>query len=356
MNATTTDATEVVARPTDIFSREELEAFSARSDLRGALLIAHCWAMIIGVWTVCVLFPHPLMIVLGMVLVGTRQLGLGVIAHDAAHFLLFNNATINDWAGQWFCNRPLLGASVIPYRKYHLQHHRFTQQENDPDLVLSAPFPTTPASLRRKFLRDLFGQTGWKQRVGAVGGFFQRRDARGLDWGKGLRRLGPNLLINAVFLAGFAAVGAGFLYILLWVLPNLTWELLVSRVRNIGEHAVVPDNDDRLRNTRTILANPLVRLMLAPYFVNSHFEHHLVVSAPCYRLPDVHKALLAKATGRGWRSGPGMRKSCAWPRGTRPEPGLTASLDHCGLLVVPDTDGVIGCADVFVIGQFISTA
>ena len=46
-----------------------------------------------------------------------------------------------------------------------------------------------------------------------------------------------------------------------------------------------------------------------------------------------------------------MRKSCAWPGGTRPEPGLTASLDHCGLTVVPDTDDVIGCADVFVIGH-----
>ncbi len=37
--------------------------------------------------------------------------------------------------------------------------------------------------------------------------------------------------------------------------------------------------------------------MLAPYFVNYHLEHHLVVSAPCYRLPDVHKALLAKGYG-----------------------------------------------------------
>ena len=81
------------------------------------------------------------------------------------------------------------------------------------------------------------------------------------------------------------------------MLPNRTWELLVARIRNIGEHAVVPDNDDRLRNTRTTLAGPLTRAFIAPYYVNYHLEHHLVVSAPCYRLPDVHRALLRKGLG-----------------------------------------------------------
>ena len=287
----------VVERPTDMFTRDELRAFSVRSDLRGALLLLHCWGSILLVWTVCVLVPHPLLIALGIGLVGTRQLGLGVISHDAAHFLLFNDQRTNDWVAQWFCNRPLLGASVIPYRKYHLQHHRFTQQENDPDLILSAPFPTTTASLKRKFWRDLTGQTGWKQRAGAVRGFFARKGGAGIDWARGFRRVGPNLAINAVFLAGFTAVGAWYLYFLLWIVPNLTWELFVSRIRNIGEHAVVPDDDDRLRNTRTTLAGPLTRALLAPYFVNYHLEHHLVVSAPCYRLPEVHRALLDKGLG-----------------------------------------------------------
>ena len=179
--------------------------------------------------------------------------------------------------------------------------------------MLSAQFPTTPGSLRRKFLRDLSGQTGWKQRRDAVRGFFTRRNAEGIDWEKGLRRLGPNLLINAVFLAGFSAAGAWYLYFLLWVLPNLTWKLLVSRVRNIGEHAVVPDDDDRLRNTRNTLAGPFTRLLLTPYFVNYHLEHHLVVSAPCYRLPAVHRGLLAKGYGPAWKSATTTSMRCTWP-------------------------------------------
>jgi fatty acid desaturase len=55
----------------------------------------------------------------------------------------------------------------------------------------------------------------------------------------------------------------------------------------------VPDNDDPLRNTRTTQANPLERLLLAPYWVNFHLEHHLFMFVPCWRLPAAHQALLA---------------------------------------------------------------
>ena len=44
------------------------------------------------------------------------------------------------------------------YWPYHLQRHRFVQQSEDPDLVLSAPFPDSRASLRRKLMHDLTGE------------------------------------------------------------------------------------------------------------------------------------------------------------------------------------------------------
>ena len=85
----------------------------------------------------------------------------------------------------------------------------------------------------------------------------------------------------------------------------MTWELFVTRIRNIAEHACVPDNDDRLRNTRTTEANWLERLLVAPYFVNYHLEHHLLVSAPAYNLPKAHRLLLAKGLGPRMEVRPG---------------------------------------------------
>ena len=51
-------------------------------------------------------------------------------------------------------------------------------------------------------------------------------------------------IANLVLLGGLAAAGYWWLYPVLWLLPLATWYQLVSRIRNIAEHAVVPDNDD----------------------------------------------------------------------------------------------------------------
>ena len=255
--------------------------FSKRSNWHGAWLIAHCWLIIFITWAICITWTNPLTILLGVAVIGTRQLGLFIISHDAAHHLLFTNRRWNDWAAEWLLGRSLLGGSILPYRKYHFVHHRYTQQDNDPDLHLSKPFPITRSSLWRKIIRDLTGQTGWKQRSASI-----RQTS--------LRELAPNLIINAVFLGIFFAAGKWYLYVLLWIVPYMTWNMLVTRIRNIGEHAAVPDNNDRLRNTRTTLANPLERALISPYFVNYHLEHHLLVSAPCYNLPKVHQNLKDK--------------------------------------------------------------
>ena len=184
------------------------------------------------------------------------------------------------------------------YRRYHLEHHRHTQQPEDPDLVLSAPFPVTRSSLGRKVWRDLTGRTAWKQRSALVRAHWGPADAPvRARLGRVLRRFGPNLAINAGFLAGFALAGHWYLYFLLWVVPSFTWEMLVTRIRNIAEHAVVPDDDDRLRNTRTTRANLLERAFLAPYRVNYHLEHHLLVSVPCYNLPRMHRLLVERGLG-----------------------------------------------------------
>src|SRR5699024_8134594 len=100
---------------------------------------------------------------IAILLIGSRQLGLAILMHDAAHNALFASRRVNDWVGQWLCARPV-GADLPSYRHYHLTHHRYVQTEKDPDLRLSRPFPTTRASLIRKFTRDLTGQTGAKER------------------------------------------------------------------------------------------------------------------------------------------------------------------------------------------------
>src|ERR1700689_4820902 len=67
--------------------------------------------------------------------------------------------------------------------------------------------------------------------------------------------------------------------------------MVVTRLRNRAEHAVVADRDDPVRNTRPTRAGFIERLFIAPYYVNYHLEHHLLFYVPCYNLPRVHQIL-----------------------------------------------------------------
>ena len=270
----------MLPRPGDYLTAEQTATLREKSDLAGALLVLHAWALIGGSMALFVAWPNPFTFLLAVMVIGGRQLGLAILMHDAAHGLLFANRRVNDWVGTWLCASPVF-TSLALYRPYHLSHHRHTQQADDPDLGLSAAFPITRKSLWRKIVRDLTGQTA-----------FQRRREQ-FRSGAAVRE---GLIVNAVVWAVLAAAGYWWLYPVLWLLPLATWYQLISRIRNIAEHAVVPDDDDPLRNTRTTRANPLIRLLVAPYWVNFHLEHHLFMFVPCWRLAEAHRVLLA--TGR----------------------------------------------------------
>ena len=239
----------------------------------------------------------PLTIPLAIAVIGTRQLGLFVLMHDAAHALLHRDRRVNDRVAHWLCS-----STLVAYRPYHLTHHRFVQQTEDPDLVLSAPFPITRASFARKVMRDLTGQTFVKQRLGH---YLERLRAR-VPGESAFRLLAEELAKDRRFLLGnalgfaiFAAAGGWWVWVTLWLLPMATWLPLVSRIRNIAEHALIAQNEaDPLRQARTTHANWIERALIAPYWVNHHAEHHLFTQVPCWNLPLAHR-LLARQQNTG---------------------------------------------------------
>src|SRR6185295_1682337 len=176
-------------------------------------------------------FPNPVVLAVGVVVVGARQLGIAILMHDAAHGVLTNNKRLNEALGQWFCAWPVI-TDLYAYRTYHLQHHRRTQQADDPDLVLSAPFPITRSSLKRKIIRDLTGQTTFKQRVAQFRSGFSVKGGTWRDgMKKGLNRLGGPIAVNLGLFTALTAIGQWHVFFLLWVLPFFTWLPMITRIR-----------------------------------------------------------------------------------------------------------------------------
>jgi fatty acid desaturase len=320
------------ANPRELFAPGDWTAITHISRWRGIWLSVHAWlvaAITAGgtallwqtSWTAG-LAATPIAIAI----LGGRQLGLSILMHDGAHGLLHPNRKTNNFLGQWITGAAT-GSDLYAYRAYHLTHHKFTQQAEDPDLGLSKPFPTSNASLRRKVIRDLTGQTFFKQRSyqfasawrgvlaiinGAQGDAAGKRDhsagkplntqgRSGVDApvinieGAKLtaKTVGRFLLIQAIILT-LSLATLGWIPFLLWLTALATTFQLFLRVRNIAEHACTTTGSaDPFSHARTTIAGLAERITVAPYWVNYHAEHHLFMGVPCYHLPAAH-ALLGK--------------------------------------------------------------
>ena len=99
---------------------------------------------------------------------------------------------------------------------------------------------------------------------------------------------------HIIIFISFGTVGQWWYYFAFWLLPLLTFFQLFLRIRNIAEHAGVEENCNDFNNARTTYANILERAFVAPYYVNYHLEHHLLMFVPCYKLKEAHKLLLKK--------------------------------------------------------------
>jgi fatty acid desaturase len=284
---------------------KEVLPFTKKSNIQGALLVLGNWLLIAFAFSLPVLLPYWPSYIISVLLLANRQLGIAILMHDAAHYMLFENKQLNLWIGRFFCGAPVL-ADLDAYRTYHLKHHKDAGTTNDPDYPNYKSYPVTRTSLVRKVLRDLCGITAIKTLYAIVlmnAGIlkydmvFKQKEAtkrvsillmaKNLIKGLLLPILSNLLLFTFLWSLGFAHL------FFLWIIAYFTVYQLFLRIRNAAEHAGVPDLLDRnpLQHARTTKAAWWERLTVAPNYVNYHLEHHLRPNVPCYQLPAFHAYL-----------------------------------------------------------------
>ena len=278
----------------DVLSEQEIDTLRTSNNWAGMRIIAFDWLVIIGIFWITAHFPNPLTIILAVILLGGRQLALGIIVHETGHRSLFTDQKINDICGNWLAGYWVF-SDKDAYMRNHLKHHQFTGTPEDPDLPNYKDYPVSTNSLKRKITRDLTAQVGWRRMTSVA-----RSIAR-------LPRLKPNirqtvsrsLALNLTMLLVMSALGVPWLF-LLWITAFMTSHMLVTRIRQIAEHAAVDHfNLDVRFNTRTIYTSPMERLLIAPHQINFHLEHHLMASVPIYNLKRLHELLLSKGFYEG---------------------------------------------------------
>ncbi|MFP4593739.1 fatty acid desaturase family protein [uncultured Ralstonia sp.] len=265
----------------NVLDKAELKALTTPSDLRAWWVTGVNFALIAAAFALPAVWHHPVAWVVASIVLAGRALGLGILTHDAAHLAFFSARRMNEWAGTWLFG----GLPNVPYQAYrkgHLEHHRTAGTEHDPDLAFVQGYPATRASLARKFLRDVSGINGVKNLIYQVQTFDRRATA-------------PFLVAHGLLFGTLWALGVPQVYACWWIGMVFFFPLFV-RLRVMSEHGTVPNHVSRdpRENTGTTLAGPLGRLLIGPNRVNFHVEHHLAASVPSYRLPAMHRLLVAR--------------------------------------------------------------
>ena len=277
-------------------SKAELKRFTQKSDVKAAIILMANYFIIAAAFALAALWPSVITLLISTVLLGGRQLGLSILMHECGHQLLFKRHKLNNIIGHWLIAAPLF-LDMKSYAKGHFVHHRYAGTNKDPDLGNYKNFPISRQSLLRKFWRDLSGQTGFRLISAARKSQDNVMNSPARDPDTVVSRTNNTIrdgfIVNACLLIALTFSGAPWLY-LLWVTAYFTFYMLFLRIRQIAEHAAVPDlfDLDPRQNTRTTYANIIERLLVAPNRVNYHLEHHLLASVPIYHLQAFHNHLL----------------------------------------------------------------
>ena len=275
-----------------------IQELTRRSAWRAsAAILADVAVLAIAIAVALAYWPNPLVLVPAVIIIGTRQHALFVIAHEAAHYLLYERRWLNDLAGRACAT--VQGLSMCTYRVIHRLHHNNLYGPLDPDTALHGGYPRGRRYLVRKLAKDLCGLTAWKTYAYFLGGAPALNTATNVavrpldDTSAKLRadaRADRNMVIALHIAALVVAAASGYLvqYLVLWVLPLITVVQAILRLRAIAEHGATTDFSSPLTAARTNLGPAWLRWLIFPHNVNYHVEHHLYASVRQYNLPRPH--------------------------------------------------------------------
>jgi fatty acid desaturase len=289
--------------------REVVQRLTRRSPWRATAAIFHDLVVLAAAIGAGLYFwPKPLVLLVCVLIIGTRQHALFVIAHDAAHYLLYQDRALNDLVGRACAT--LQGLSMCTYRVIHRLHHNNLYGELDPDTALHGGYPRGRVYLIKKLLKDLSGLTAWKTYAYFLGGAPALNTKTNValrpldDTSQKLRSEAHNdrnfvIAFHVVALAAFGASGYLIEYLVLWILPLVTVVQAILRLRAIAEHGATTDFSSPLTAARTNVAPAWLEWLIFPHHVNYHIEHHLYASVPHYNLPALHREMRAHGVLEG---------------------------------------------------------
>jgi len=275
----------------------KLKELSVLQPWKAVIATAEEWAAIAAAIALSSYYWHPALYVVAVMVIGSRQHALLILGHDASHYRTLRTRWQNDLFANLFMMWPTF-ASVEGFRKFHGTHHQYTNLVNDGNRQLwhthnaqgelepEWVFPKTRFGLALMILRRAAFLTGisWILR-GLIGSSFIPSP----PW-----MVAARLAFYASAAGVLTLAGAWPGLVWYWLVPFCTWHIAAQYIRLICEHSAVQADEDEYSITRTTIPTWLESIFVLPRNVGFHLEHHWYPSVPFYRLPELHRLLMAR--------------------------------------------------------------
>ncbi|MBV1857023.1 MAG: fatty acid desaturase family protein [Nannocystaceae bacterium] len=290
--------TQLAGGRAELVPHEVIKELSVVSTARGVALVLFQYLAIAVVIAVCESHFSWWTYPISVVLIGSRLLAMVSLVHDGVHWRLARHKGFNDFLNEMLLCFPLV-ESAERNRVYHLAHHRHFKTGRDPERERFL------GQEESRFSRDF---RGYPKSLGAVT-WMVFRNVSGLAFFEmfyELKRVSTreNKLeftpkYSRLKLAGylslaviFSAYGLWLEFFLYYFVPVCTWAKLCLQLRALSNHFGMEETANPYSGTRTLIASYVEQMLVCPYFVGHHLDHHLYPSVPCYRLGALHRELL----------------------------------------------------------------
>lgn len=288
-----------------VLGRDAVKAYHRPNAARSLGTLAHLWLAVAAGFLLAgplVSLPLGWAIAAGAPLsffMATRINAMNVMVHEGSHCALapsrrLNALITNLGFGYWI----LFDADS--YRAVHMKHHRFLNQEDDPDRPLYE-LPGGRAQLVKGLLADaLWVSVARRALVYARPAGAASDRALRVPWKRRLLHMSGKGACNGLLLGSQIALHgmwAGVLvYVLFWVVPLFSFYPMIIRLRVVAEH-YAPELHDPTSGSvfiaRSTVSGPLEHYLLGAQ-MEMHFEHHLFPGIPYAEAKRMHGELVRR--------------------------------------------------------------
>ena len=280
--------------PPGLLSREEMRLWRHPRNSRVFWDLGSIWLQVILSWGFCFLYPEATVYFLSWLLIGGAQHGMGLVAHEGAHALLFpGSRLLNDRVTKWFFASPVcLPFSV--YRERHFTHHRMVSTDQDTKELYQREY--RGVGLIWEVIRSL---SGWEFFATAAKVLMRLKKSAEKRSSKSdpLGDFQSIVFCQAII---FLIVGGLVNYILFWFVPLATTAQLFSKIRSVVEHRPLESHSGsgnvffmgtETPYLRSVDAALWERLFLTRLNFHFHAEHHMWPQISYQYLPILHQRL-----------------------------------------------------------------